>query len=213
MNYLHLSLSARLAYGDLVEIDRELSDDKCSKDACFVLVKHALISATNLVDLERSIVQMYREHPELADDYKRIEKNLKFAKYLRNIVVGHMNDRLLAKAIEWQPVLRFLISENYVAATYLINLFLLETAINTYVDASGNHRIFDSETDLAYPPDHTRFYVYLTETVRGGIEFLAKLIAATRGHTPEPPQDFEYKAMLAIKAGQTDFKLITKDRG
>lgn len=33
-----------------------------------------------------------------------------------------------------------------------IELFVLETAKNTYVAMNGSHRAFDSDTDLMYPP-------------------------------------------------------------
>jgi hypothetical protein len=212
MNYLHLCLSARLLQGDLIVIDRQLSAHEGSDQGWFVLTKTALIAAANLVDLERSVRRMYKEFPELATTYKSYEKQFEFAKYLRNKLVGHTEDRLLDKAIEWRPELLYLIGKDDEAATYIINLFILETAINTYVDQNGKHKVLDSETDLVIPDDRAKFLICLTDIVRGGIDFLAKLIVTARIHITEPPDNFEHKMILAMKAGKTEFKFLTKDR-
>jgi hypothetical protein len=51
----------------------------------------------------------------------------------------------------------------------------LETAINTYTDAKSGHKIFNSETDLNYPPDRMRFWLLwgpsMCKDVTQGIEF------------------------------------------
>ena len=66
-----------------------------------------------------------------------------------------------------KPALRYIaarMDENEVVL--LANLFLIETAINTYVDQDGKHKVFESETDLMYPPDWMRFVDFLEKTVR-----------------------------------------------
>ena len=208
--YLHLCISARLALGDLVEIDRELSEFNGSGQTWFIMVKHALISAANVTDLERTMRVIYKEAPDAAVQYKALEKKLKFAKYLRNILVGHVDESLVAKAIEWKPELLFILSNDEPTTTVLINEWLLETAINTYVDDQGVHRIFGGDTDMSYPPDHERFLIFLTEVIRGGITFLKAVVQATRNHMTPPPGDWEGKLSLFVAAGATEFKHITK---
>ena len=57
----------------------------------------------------------------------------------------------------------------------VFNLFFLETAINTYVDHQGRHKLFDSETDLLYPPDEKRFRETLLKSIDDASEFLQAL--------------------------------------
>ena len=115
------------------------------------------------------------------------EKAFEFAKYVRNIMVGHMDVALLAKAIEWKPEVNWLLADNADKATFLLNLFVLETALNTYVDGNEKHLLFDGDTDLIYPPDWRRFLVWLTGITSGGILFLEapfQFRNATRRHKP-----------------------------
>lgn len=93
--------------------------------------------------------------------------------------------------------------------TYLLNFFVLETAINTYVDGDGKHKAFESETDLAYPPDFKRFMQSLTRAVQGCIKFLTELEAVLRIEEPVPTPD-PYDMTPWMKAGQTDFSFIKK---
>ena len=58
----------------------------------------------------------------------------------------------------------------------VINFFLLEVALNTYVDGD-KHRFFDSETDLNYPPNWHRFMEFLEVTIRGTIRYLESVAA------------------------------------
>lgn len=89
---------------------------------------------------------------------------------------------------------------------------VLETAINTFVDGE-RHRIFDSDsdsdTDLAYPPDLTRFLNFLGSTVHIGIAYCAAVAAAALEHASLP--DFNEDWLdLSAKAGVTDFAIITR---
>ena len=94
-------------------------------------------------------------------------------------------------------------------ASLLINVFLLETAINTYVDDDEKHLVFDGDTDLVYPPDWRRFSGFLGDVVRGGIAFLALLIGVLE--LPGKPSDAE-RMELFKKAGLTTFKRIIRGR-
>lgn len=207
---LHVLAAARIAHADLTEIDRQLRADAPADDHFVVLVKQALITVANLVDLEAGVRSFYQRHPKVSEEFKRWRRQFEFAKYVRNILVGHTNPALVAKAVEWKPELRTLLLVEDPGASLLVNLGLLETAINTYVDDAEKHLLFDGDTDLGYPPDWTRFLMFLTEIVRGGLSFLTTLITAVRSEAPPSPT-LEANFVLARIAGATTFVRITKN--
>ena len=137
---------------------------------------------------------------------KPLRANLEFAKYLRNKVIGHIHPSIMAKAIEWQPMLRcapeFSNDEKF---QLLVNVWILETAINTYVQPNGSHKFFDSETDLIYPPHWKRFLDYLEITIRGSIAFLSRLQELW---APTLSRPTEGDLSLYATAGRTEFKFL-----
>lgn len=205
-------IKARLIQADLKEIDREFEEKGFGNLFSMVLFKQALISVANLVDFELTIRLVYREHPELSSRYRQTINEFEFAKYLRNKFVGHIKPELIEKALEWRPEMCFFLNKMPDSQMmWLYNEWILETAINSYVDTSGKHKIFDGETDLMYPPDRTRFLIYMTKIIKDGISFLEELILA---------MDFDYDKLcnpdwperlrLAYIAGNTDFEFIKK---
>src|SRR5262249_25416893 len=125
-------------------------------------------------------------------------------------VIGHIHPMIMAKAIEWQPVLRQTPKHlDDPRSTFLVNLWLLETAINTYVNADGSHKFFETETDLMYSPDWKRFVDFLEGTVRGSLAYLKRLhelwaptLASTHSGSLDPA--------LYLNAGKTEFKFLTQ---
>jgi hypothetical protein len=63
-------------------------------------LKIALMSLGELADLEPQMRSLYRDHLELSKAMKKLEADLRFAKYLRNVFAGHLNDDLIAKTYE-----------------------------------------------------------------------------------------------------------------
>ncbi|WP_428406850.1 hypothetical protein [Hyphococcus sp.] len=208
-NILHIGAASRLALYDLEEIDRRLSGQGELNAQWMLIVKQALIVAANLADLEPSVRHLYKNRPALAAEFKNHEKAYGFAKYVRNILVGHVNDDLLAKAFEWKPELLQLLADNDDRTGFLINIFVLETALNTYVDQNENHLVFNGDTDLAYPPDWNRFLGFLEGVVRGGIAFSKLIVAAAQEDMPAPPEGDEH-LLGYINAGRTTFARIKK---
>ena len=206
---LHIGAAARLALYDLEEIDRRLSGHGELNAQWMLIVKQALIVAANLADLEPSVRHLYKNRPALAAEFKNHEKAYGFAKYVRNILVGHVNDDLLAKAFEWKPELLQLLAYNDEKAGFLINLFVLETALNTYIDQNEDHLVFNGDTDLAYPPDWNRFLGFLEGVVRSGIAFSKLIVAAAQEDMPAPPEGDEH-LLGYINAGRTTFARIKK---
>lgn len=203
-------IKSKLLKADLKEIDRRLSESGLRDLSSMLLVKQALLTVSNLVDFEVTIRGIYKEHRALSEKYKAFERNYKFAKYLRNKFIGHIKQELIQKAVEWKPELRYLLKDSDDSDTiFAFNLFVLETAINTYVKPDGNHLLFDSETDLIYPPDMNRFLTYLSDTVKSAIDYLHDLGAAL-GESIEMPNPSEQKLEHWMAAGKTKFEFIKK---
>lgn len=154
---------------------------------------------------------LYRETPDLAKQIKALDADLQFAKYLRNVFGRHLNDTLIGKAYEWRPDLRMLADVRELNGTVMLNVFVIETAINTYVAPNGEHGMFSPETDLVYLPDMERFCKWLSTTVRGAIricDMLGEMTHASVSPLGERADMFDaYKA-----AGLTDFTRIRKGR-
>lgn len=210
MNAMEQFIKANLLQADLKEIDQQLSQGGFKNMGSMLLVKQALLTISNLVDLELSIRVIYKQHQTLSEAYKTHEPKYRFAKCLRNKFVGHVKQELILKAIEWRPELRYLLKSAGDANTaFAFNLFVLETAINTYVNSDGGHQLFDSETDLIYPPDLDRFLKYLSDTVRSAINYLHGLAEALGGNI-EMLDPAEQNLEHWIMAGKTKFEFIKK---
>jgi len=197
-------------WGDLNTVDTHFTNIGIKDEIGFIHLKSAFMALANVADMEPSIRSSYKEHPEPSVIIKPLKKQLEFCKYLRNKIVGHIHPMLLSKAIEWQPMLTKS-PGNLRDPKYLliVNIWLLETAINTYVDSEGKHKIFDSETDLMYPPDWKRFLMVLEETIRGILEYLKVLLDIWSPKlATSDAEGFDME--LAIKAGRTEFKYLTK---
>jgi hypothetical protein len=93
----------------------------------------------------------------------------------------------------------------------VFNLFFLETAINTYVDHQGRHKLFDSETDLVYPPDEKRFRETLLKSIDDASEFLQALEQIFRPLV-SIPETREEQLKLFVRAGRTDFEYLRKGK-
>jgi hypothetical protein len=153
---------------------------------------------------------MYQENPALSKIYKSTKNEFEFAKYIRNKYVGHIKDELIESSIEWRPELKhFYKKEHDGSLGYIYNLFILETVINTFVDNTGKHRVFDSDTDLIYPDDMTRFLNYLYATAQNGIKFLNEVAKVLEGKVELTGIENADKSDW-IKAAEVDFKYINK---
>lgn len=207
MDYIHILVAARLAQADLKTGDEAL-EAMPSFEMQMVLMRHLLVAIANVADLEKSVQNLYRDHSDLSAIVKPHEKALKFAKYLRNINVGHLNEGLAIKAVEWKPELNELLRHAEQPALAAVALMVLETAINTYVGDDG-HRFFDGETDLMFPSDRQRFNNFLGGTVHASLRFVERLadIAISEGKLADYDASWPE---LSIKAGQTDFRYLTK---
>lgn len=115
---------------------------------------------------------------------------------------------LTDKIFEWMPKRTPLLGSTEPNKQWIVSWFALETAINTYAGPVTGHKIFDSDTDLNYPPDHTRFLNFLGDTVLRSIAYITQLITVTCLYADVPDQHSDM-LKLAITAGQTDFAVLT----
>lgn len=203
-------IKSKLLKADLVDIDRQLEENGFKDISSMLLIKQAFVTIANLVDFELTVRPMYADHRELSGIFSKASKEYEFAKYLRNKFIGHIKPELLEKAIEWKPELRYMLKEtDKPDVMFMYNLWILETAINTYVNPDEHHKIFDSETDLVYPPDMKRFLIFLTHVVKSGIEYLEALSTAI-GQSVEMLEYTEQDMAHWLAAGKTDFEYIKK---
>lgn len=201
-------LQANIYRADLEIVDSHFSAIGITDLTGVLHLKSALVTLANFCDFELTVRPSYRVHPEPSAIVKPLRKNMEFSKYLRNKFVGHIHPDLIAKAIEWQPILRQMATDlDDPKAMLMVNLWILETAINTYIDADGRHKVFSSETDLMYPPDWKRFLEFLESTVRGGICYL-KALQELWGPNILPALQDPLDLELALKAGKTEFKFL-----
>ena len=203
-------LQAAICRADLEVVDSHFTEIGIANLTGFLHLKSAFVSLSNLADFELAARLTYKTHPEPSAIYKPLRKQFEFAKYLRNKFVGHIHPALMAKAIEWQPALRQVANDIGTPESMLmVNLWALETAINTYVMPNGEHRVFDSETDLMYPPDWGRFVAFLETTIRGGIEYLKTFQSCWMSETLSGlPNESDLE--LALRAGETEFKFLAQ---
>lgn len=207
MDYLHVLVAARLAKFELQAADAALEAAR-EHPMQMVLIRSLLVATTNVADLEVTVRRLYRVHPGLGELATPHRKAFEFAKYLRNHSVGHLHAAVSVKAVEWRPELNELLKSQDINSLTFVALAVLETAINTYVNDVG-HRFFETETDLVYPPDYTRFLNFLGETTHAAMSFVDALadVAAAEADLPNWRENL---SELAVKAGQTIFKFITK---
>lgn len=173
-------------------------------------MKQLLVSCANVIDLEPICRALYRDHPAISEIITSHRRNFEFAKYIRNIAVGHVNQTLSQKTLEWRPELNLVLTKPDAPGEAFLGYAVLETAINTFVDGE-HHRIFSSETDLAYPPDLTRFFNFLGSTVHAGIAYCEAVAAAALEHANLPDWN-ENWLELSAKAGVTDFAFIKRKK-
>ena len=137
---------------------------------------------------------------------RKLRKNLVFANHFRNRGIGHLNETLLKRAVQWSPQLFYEESkENEEFQLVEAQRTIIESCINSFIDKDGIQKIFSTEIDLMYPPDAKVFFTYLSEVVNETISWLSGAVAiildSIEHHTHEEIQE------LATIAGQTNFDL------
>lgn len=209
MDFVHIAISAHVAHGDLVASDKALKAGLTDPGIGLVILKHLFVSCANVADLKQICSPLYKDHPAIWDIIKPHLRDFEFAKYIRNIAVGHVKPELSHKTLVWRPELNDVLKESGASAETFLGYAVLETAINTFVDDKG-HRIFDGDIDLNYPPEKTQFFNFLESTVQVGIDYCAAVAVAALENA-NLPNFTENLLELSMNAGKTDFTYIRKD--
>jgi hypothetical protein len=211
MNYRHICTAGMVAHHGLKTAHEALELGVESSSMRLLLMRHIMMEIANVADLASISGGLYKEQPDLSELHKPVKKALEFFKYIRNVYIGHFVPDLTDKTFEWQPFTNTLVGSDDHDKQLVASWFALETAINTYADPDTGHKIFESDTDLNYPPDRTRFLSYLGETAVGALAYVALLIqiSRTKFETPDVHADM---LELAKIAGQTDFSVLTKGK-
>lgn len=220
MDYRHICTAATIAHHGLQtahDAASQLGGEAGDPDAGTrllsmrqMLFRHIMLEIANVADVAGISRTLYKDHAELGEMHGALSKAFEFFKYIRNKYVGHLVPDLTAKTFEWLPHAYEMLGKRDASHQLILSWFVLETVINTYTDPSG-HKIFDSDTDLNYPPDRTRFLNFLGETAVDALRYSALLIEVTAGYVDAPDMQTEWLA-LAMKAGETDFEYLTKKR-
>jgi len=108
---------------------------------------------------------------------RQIRKDLLFANHFRNKAIGHLDHTLLERAVQWTPIL---FSEDHKDdlefQTIEGHRNVIEASINSFLDDEGIQKVFKTEIDLMYPPDHDLFYQYLWKIVTDSIDWASNAL-------------------------------------
>lgn len=170
------------------------------------LFKSCFVSLDILRDSFRHFNMILKGHEELTEKAKCLKRKLEFIKHLRNKISGHLDEKVITKAIQWEP---FIFSkdamENEKGRKFLIYKSLIESAINSFIDIDSNQKVFDTEIDLGYPANQKLFLNYVGDLNIDAIDFLTEIEKILKDVIEFWDKNELLK--MAIKAGETDFNL------
>lgn len=143
---------------------------------------------------------------ELLTKTRNIKRSLLFANHFRNRGIGHLDDILLKRAVQWHPQIFYEAGkENELLRTTEAHRAVIESCINSFLDKDGKQKVFGHEIDLMYPPDAKEFFNYLYDLVNEAIDWLqfskATLFEGIELHVEDEVQE------LAAIASRTNFNL------
>lgn len=143
---------------------------------------------------------------EFIEKTRTLRRNLIFANHFRNRGIGHLNDTLLKRAVQWSPQLFYEGSRgNETFQIAEAQRTIIESCINSFIDKKGVQKVFGTEIDLMYPPNAELFFTYLSGMVHESIDWLTEAISILRDKIKHHTDD-ETLGLAAI-AGQTNFDL------
>lgn len=174
------------------------------------VIWQCFLPLNNLLDSFKYYNGWLRNKTELLSSKKGLHQRLEFIKHVRNIISGHLDDRAIQKACEWEPTIFSEGAKGDMDAQLLFSYkALIETAINSYIDKDEVQKIFKKEIDLFYPPNQSEFLSFLDSVNTDCIQFLEQVCAELNKEISY--HKFEDGIDLYIKAGGTDFKLEKKN--
>lgn len=154
----------------------------------------------------------YVRSEKLVTKRRELLSYLEFMNHLRNIISGHLDTTVITNAIQWQPAL--FTDETKDDYDYQLNVFyigLLESAINSYINKDGSHRVFKGEIDINYPPNQKELFGYLEKVNTLALELIDDIIQIIKSEIKFILSKHEL-FQLAFEAGQTNFEIKKKKR-
>lgn len=137
---------------------------------------------------------------------RQIRKDLLFVNHFRNKAIGHLDHTLLERAVQWTPSL---FSEdnkgNEEFQTIEGHRAVIEASINSFLDDEGIQKVFKTEIDLMYPPNHDLFYQYLWKVVTDSINWVSQALSLLSSKINYHNCDEMHE--ISSIAGQTEFNL------
>lgn len=172
--------------------------------------KYQITEKSNYLNILILIDELQSYNTSLSDDNVKFSRNLKkklaFANHFRNRAVGHLNETLLERAVQWSPQifssaskenLKFKIAEAYIV--------IIEACTNSFINHEGIQKVFNTEIDLMYPPDAELFFTHLQELVTESLEWLTISAESTLSSIQHHDEN-EIKELAEI-AAKTNFNL------
>lgn len=137
---------------------------------------------------------------------RQIRKDLLFVNHFRNKAIGHLDQTLLERAVQWTPSL---FSEdnkdNEEFQTIEGHRAVIEASINSFLDDEGIQKVFKTEIDLMYPPNYNLFYQYLWKVVTDSIDWISQALSILSSEINYHNRDEMHE--ISSIAGQTEFDL------
>lgn len=202
-NYLNILI----LIDELQSYHTSLTDVISDKDSWITKLRNTrnvFISLNNVLDAMNKI------NLNLSDDYVKFTRNLKkklaFANHFRNRAVGHLNETLLERAVQWSPqIFSSTSKENEKFKIAEAHRVIIEVCTNSFINHEGIQKVFNTEIDLMYPPDAELFFTHLQELVTESLKWLMISAESTLSSIQHHDEN-EIKELAAI-AAKTNFNL------
>lgn len=168
--------------------------------------RHLVISLSNLSDNINFIEKTLNEAGFEGASIATLRKELEFIRHIRNKGVAHLDNQLIEKSVQWQPMLfNTGIKGEVVPTTIFANIATLELAINSYVNNCGEHKVFSTVIDFVYPPDFKEVTNCMVSISQHCIDYLARRLEFLE----DSIKYYEDKDTLHVNsvAAKTDFDL------
>ncbi len=166
--------------------------------------RNVFISLHNLSD-ELGLIHFLGE--ELLKTKRALRKKLEFACHVRNKGVGHLDQAMSERAVQWMPQLFMETDETEDSILRLAEAqrAVIESCVNSYLDELGVQKEFGNEIDLYYPPNQAAFFEYMECTVEEALSYVATAIASLDASIIKH-SGARAKELYSI-AGKTEFNL------
>jgi len=186
----------------------DVRNDADSLLSYFRNFRFLVITLTNLTDNLNQIERSLNALGFKSSNMSQLRRKLDFIKHIRNKGVGHLDAKLLEKSIQWQPSLFNLeMKGNLIPSAIFSNIAVLELAINSYVKESGEHKVFSSFIDFAYPPDFKEITEHILAVSQDCVDYMARRLEFLEANIKyyEPSERLHTSSVAA----NTDFNLKT----